>query len=151
MPLPAPPPVRPHHPAKRPIRAAFVGRYERYNPPKPVNITNVAGDSFDQPAAGAVAFERAGKTWRLDAFEEGDGRLFIVFGDQTNAFETYGGGRFLDTDAPAGDGRVVIDFNKAYNPPCALSTYALCPLPPRQNRLPLAVQAGEKTFRGTHG
>jgi uncharacterized protein len=131
-----------------PVRADLrvVASYEPYNPPKPIPITTVVGEAETWGATGAVVFERDGKTYRLDAVEESGGRLFIVFGDKTNGFETYGAGRFLDTEGPQ-DGRVVVDFNKAYNPPCAISTYAVCPLPPPQNRLQLRVTAGEKTIR----
>ncbi len=95
-------------------------------------------------------FERDGKEVRLDAFEDAGGKLFIIFGDETNGRETYGAGRFLVTDEAPRDGRVVIDFNKAFNPPCAFSVYATCPLPPRQNRLSLRVEAGEKRFGAGH-
>ncbi len=136
-----------------PLRADWrvQARFEPYKPPKPLTITNVVGEIDDGLVPGAVVFDHDGHSYRLDAFDEADGRLFIVFGDQTNAFETYGAGRFLDAEKPAKDGRLILDFNKAYNPPCAISTYAVCPLPPRQNRLPVQVQAGEKTFRGAHG
>ena len=70
--------------------------------------------------------------------------LFVVFGDQTNAEQTYGGGRFLSVKSPDEDNKVYLDFNKAYNPPCAFTPYATCPLPPRQNRLSAEVKAGEK-------
>ena len=123
-----------------------VARYEAYNPPKPVTITNVLGETEEAGASGAVVFQRGGQTVRIDAFEESGGRLFLIFGDQTNAFETYGAGRFIDTDQAPRDGHVVVDFNKAFNPPCAVSAYAVCPLPPKQNRLPLQVKAGEKTY-----
>jgi uncharacterized protein (DUF1684 family) len=131
-----------------PVSAGWrvVARYETYNPPKPVTITNVLGETEEVGASGAVVFDHGGQTVRIDAFEESGGRLFLIFGDQTNAFETYGAGRFIDTDQAPKDGRVVVDFNKAFNPPCALSAYAVCPLPPKQNRLPLQVKAGEKTF-----
>ena len=77
--------------------------------------------------------------------EPGDEELFIVFGDATNRHGTYGGGRFLDVPRPSGGAPVTLDFNKAYNPPCAFTPYATCPLPPRDNRLPFAVTAGEKS------
>jgi len=79
--------------------------------------------------------------------EEGSPDLFFVFGDETNHSETYGAGRFLYAD-PAKDGTVVLDFNRAYNPPCAFSAFATCPLPPKQNRLALRVDAGEKRLPG---
>jgi uncharacterized protein (DUF1684 family) len=69
-----------------------------------------------------------------------------VFGDQTNANETYGGGRFLTVNAPDDRGRMFIDFNRATNPPCAFTEFATCPLPPRQNHLPVRIEAGEKTY-----
>ncbi len=72
--------------------------------------------------------------------------LFVVFGDMTNGAGTYPGGRFLTTDPPAADGTVVLDFNRAYNPPCVFSEYATCPLPGLENRLLIAVTAGEKMW-----
>ena len=81
---------------------------------------------------------------RLHPTEE-DGRLFFVFRDLTSGKETYAAGRFLYADMPR-DGRVVLDFNKAYNPPCAFTPYATCPLPPPENRLQVRVEAGEKIY-----
>lgn len=146
-----------------PVRAAFKGldyfpvdpswrlvaRFEPYRPPKSVPIPNVLGSIDPTPSPGAVVFERGGKTYRLDALDEGDGRLSLIFADGTNGRETYGAGRFLTADTPR-DGRVLVDFNKAYNPPCAFTAFATCPLPPRQNRLGLAVEAGEKKFSAGH-
>jgi uncharacterized protein (DUF1684 family) len=124
-------------------------RFEPYQPPRQVPIPNVLGTIDDTPSPGAVVFEREGKSWRLEALEGSpDGGLFLIFADQTNGKETYGAGRFLYTDPPK-DGKVVLDFNKAYNPPCAFSAYATCPLPPRENRLALRVEAGEKKY-GDH-
>ena len=76
----------------------------------------------------------------------GSDELFLIFGDQTNGEVTYGGGRFLYAAPPDKQGRVVVDFNKAYNPPCVFTPYATCPLPPLQNRLSVRVEAGEKTY-----
>ncbi|HEY0513157.1 MAG TPA: DUF1684 domain-containing protein [Thermoanaerobaculia bacterium] len=115
---------------------------------KKIPITNILGQVEDNPSPGAVVFDWQGKTYRLDALEGGpDGSLFLVFGDRTNGSETYGAGRFLDTDPPK-DGKVMVDFNKAYNPPCAFTAFATCPLPPAQNKLPIRVEAGEKKFAG---
>ena len=75
--------------------------------------------------------------------------LFFIFRDQTSGKETYGAGRFLYADLPK-DGKVVLDFNKAYNPPCAFTPYATCPLPPPQNRLPVRIEAGEKAYGHGH-
>ena len=74
---------------------------------------------------------------------------FVIFGDQTNGRETYGGGRFLYLTPPAAGSPAVVDFNKAYNPPCVFSPYATCPLPPAQNKLAVRIEAGEKSF-GDH-
>jgi len=126
-------------------------RFERYDPPKQIPIGNILGQVADTPSPGAVVFEKDGKSYRLDALRGGDdGSLFLVFGDPTNGRETYGAGRFLDADAPK-DGRVVVDFNKAYNPPCAFTSFATCPLPPKQNKLAVKVEAGEKRYGEGHG
>lgn len=135
-----------------PIRPDWrvTARFEPYQPPKPVAVPNILGDVEEQPSPGAVVFEHGGETLRLDALEGGDdGSLFLIFADATNGSETYGAGRFLDTDPPR-DGRVVVDFNRAYNPPCAFTAFATCPLPPQQNKLPLRVEAGEKKYGSGH-
>jgi uncharacterized protein len=95
-----------------------------------------------------VVFERDGTTYRLEAVDEGDGALFLIFADRTSGHGSYGAGRYIDAGAPAADGRVVVDFNRAYNPPCAFTAFATCPLPPLENRLDLAVTAGEKAYAG---
>jgi len=93
---------------------------------------------------GTAVFEKAGVTCRLLPVLESDrARMFVLFADPTNRDETYGAGRFLYAPIPE-DGHIVLDFNKAFNPPCAFSPYAVCPLPPPENRLPLRVEAGEK-------
>ena len=122
-------------------------RFEPYSPPKMIPIVNVLGMTEDQPSPGALLFEVGGKSYRLDAItEEGSKELFIIFADQTSGKETYGAGRYLYA-APANDrGIVVLDFNKAYNPPCAFTNYATCPLPPNQNQLALSIEAGEKKY-----
>jgi uncharacterized protein (DUF1684 family) len=95
-----------------------------------------------------VSFDVEGKTWRLVALDDtGDGRLFLVFGDRTNGRETYGGGRFLYADPPV-DGRVIVEFNRSYSPPCVFTPYATCPLPTPENKLPFRIEAGEKTYAG---
>lgn len=120
-------------------------RFERYDPPKPMPIMNVLGMETEETSPGSLAFEVEGQTYKLIALrEKGDEQLFIIFADQTSGHETYGAGRYLYADPPGADGRVKLDFNKAYSPPCAFTRYATCPLPPAQNRLPLRVEAGEK-------
>ena len=133
-----------------PIRPEWrvVARFEPYKDKK-IPIANIIGQVEDSPSPGAVVFDWRGKTSRIDALEGGaDGSLFLVFGDQTNGKETYGAGRFLDT-APPKDGKVVVDFNTAYNPPCAFTAFATCPLPPAENKLAVRIEAGEKKF-GSH-
>ncbi len=125
----------------------FEARFEPYVPVKKVPVPNILGQIDDTSSAGTVVFEIAGKTYRLDGLGEPGEGLFLIFADDTNGGETYGAGRFLDTDPPK-DGKVVVDFNKAYNPPCAFTPFATCPLPPKQNRLGLRVEAGEKNFAG---
>jgi len=129
---------------------AFEARFEAYVPAHHVPIVNVLGDELEMHSPGAIVFERDGREWRLDALleSEGDDHLFVMFADATSGHETYGAGRFLHTPLPAG-GRVAVDFNEAYNPPCAFTGFATCPLPPPQNRLPLAVRAGELRYRGS--
>ena len=126
-------------------------KWEAYNPPHEVEEPNILGQVDKVVVPGAAVFERDGKTFRLEPVIEtpGDTNLFLVFGDKTNGHETYGAARFVYTEPPK-DGKVVIDFNKAYNPPCAFTPYATCPLPTAQNRLKLRVTAGEKKYRGTH-
>jgi len=126
-----------------------VARFEPHPRPTSIPITNVLGMTEQEPSPGVVVFEHGGKTYRLDALDNGDGTLELLFADATSGRETYGAGRFLDTDPPR-DGKVVVDFNKAYNPPCAFTTFATCPLPPRQNRLAVAVTAGEKKYGKGH-
>lgn len=109
-----------------------------------VAITNVLGQTYQQASPGKIVFEVDGKTYELDAVEESAELLQVIFGDETNGIESYPSGRFLYVTRPGADGKVVIDFNKAFNPPCAFSPFATCPLPPKQNILPIRVEAGEK-------
>ncbi len=120
--------------------------------PKPVNLPNVLGQVETMPSPGYAEFTLAGKPLRLDGVLESPQaeQLFFIIRDQTSGRETYGGGRFLYSDLPKG-GKVVLDFNKAYNPPCAFTPYATCPLPPPQNRMPVRVEAGELAYgKATH-
>ncbi len=126
-------------------------RFEKHEPGKTIPIATVINTLEPMANPGAVVFEKDGKTFRLEAVDEGDGQLFIIFADRTNGKETYGAGRFVYAQPPApGSDRVVLDFNLAYNPPCVFTPYATCPLPPPENRLDLAVRAGEKKYRGAH-
>lgn len=111
-------------------------------------ITNVLGQEVEMPNPGALAFRLDGKSLQLEALvEEGSEQLFIVMTDATSGRQTYGAGRFLYVDYPNPDGITEIDFNKAYNPPCAFTAFSTCPLPPPGNNLPVAIEAGEKLYR----
>ena len=114
-----------------------------------IELVEVTGAVTREPASGTVAFARGGSSWRLQALPGGeDGSLWLIFADATNGRETYGGGRYLYTDPVGEDGTVSVDFNLAYNPPCVFSSFATCPLPPAANRLSVAIEAGERAYRG---
>lgn len=119
------------------------------NVPNQIAITNVLGQTSKQETPGKLVFVLNNKEYTLDALQEGSD-LFIVFGDATSGKTTYPAGRFLAVKKPGADGTTIIDFNKAYNPPCAFTDYATCPLPPPQNILPTEITAGEKDY-GKHG
>jgi len=126
-------------------------RFEPYNPPKKIPITDVTGMTSDNPSPGALVFTIDGKEYRLDPIlEQGETDYFIIFRDATSRNETYPAGRYLYASPAGKDGNVIVDFNKAYNPPCAFTPFATCPLPPLQNRLPIRIEAGEKKYRGGH-
>jgi uncharacterized protein (DUF1684 family) len=125
-------------------------RVEPYTPEKLIPITNVLGMTSDEKCPGALVFELDGKTYRIDPIlEEGETDWFVMIADETTGRETYGAGRYLYVTPPDKNGNVVIDFNKAYSPPCAFTNFATCPLPPRQNHLPFRIDAGEKKYAGT--
>ncbi len=117
-------------------------RFEPYDPEKRIRIINIQGDSVEAVLAGRLRFQLNNQEWTLDAISEGEDSLFVVFKDLSSGKSTYGPGRFLTLASPV-KGRVTIDFNKAYNPPCAFSPHTLCPLPPRQNHLDFEINAGE--------
>lgn len=112
-----------------------------------IPILNILGQTEHYASPGYAAFHLHGQELRLRPYlEEPDAKeLFYVFRDQTTGKETYGGGRFLYSAMPV-NGEVVLDFNKAYNPPCSFTPYATCPLPPPENRLPVRIEAGEKKY-----
>jgi uncharacterized protein (DUF1684 family) len=122
-------------------------RFVPYDPPKQVKVPNVLGTSAPMPSPGRAEFEIDGRTVALDGvLESPDAQeVFFIFRDRTSGVSTYGAGRFLYAPLPQG-GKMTLDFNKAYNPPCAFTAFATCPLPPPQNALPLPVEAGEKNY-----
>lgn len=115
--------------------------------PIQIPILNVLGQTEQYQSPGYAVFHLQGQELHLRPYleEPGDKQLFYVFRDQTSGKETYGGGRFLYSAMPR-DGQVVLDFNKAYNPPCSFTPFATCPLPPAENRLPIRLEAGEKKY-----
>ena len=123
---------------------------------KTLPIVNVLGEIAENPNPGYVVFEKEGRQWQLEALGDPAKGLNLMFQDQSTGQLTYGVGRYLHTEPVAADGTVVLDFNRAYNPPCAYTDFATCPLPPPENRLAqldtgghrtrLAVLAGEKKY-----
>ena len=125
-------------------------RWVAFDPPHTLEIPNVLGTIDKMTVPGKAVFEHEGKTFELlPVLETEDAdELFYIIADKTSGKETYGAGRFFYSAMPK-DGKVVLDFNKAYNPPCAFTPYATCPLAPPENRMPVAVRAGEKKYRGS--
>jgi uncharacterized protein (DUF1684 family) len=154
--------VRPRHPghttlANYPGTPAFPadprwrvpGRYVPFAQPRPTKVGSVVEELWHvYEAPGAVEFEIDGQPLRLTAFNgHRPGTLSILFTDATSGVTTYPANRSLQVDAPSADGTVTLDFNRATNLPCAYTEFATCPLPPAENRLPVAVEAGEKDPR----
>ncbi|MBD8696371.1 DUF1684 domain-containing protein [Stenotrophomonas sp. CFBP 13718] len=124
------------------VRARFLP----HPPGRTLPIVDITGLTTAMPNAGTVTFERDGQAYRLEAIAEPGAPLFLIFADRTSGHGSYPAGRYLDTDAPGADGRVLVDFNHAYNPPCAFTPFATCPLAPPENRLDLRVEAGERAY-----
>jgi uncharacterized protein (DUF1684 family) len=125
------------------------GRFEPYATPKPVRVPNILGDLEPYTAPGVVVFTLNGQPLKLEVYDAGSGdnrRFFIVFRDLTSGKETYPSARFLYAERPNAKGEVVLDFNKAYNPPCAFNPFTTCPLPSEQNRLRMRIEAGELDY-----
>jgi uncharacterized protein len=128
-----------------PVQKSYVidASFVPFDKPKTVPIATVLGQDAHMESPGYVEFTLNGQKIRLQAVTEGTPELMLIIKDKSSGKETYPAGRFIDTDPPK-DGHVVIDFNRAYSPPCAFTAYATCPLPPRENWMPVAVEAGEK-------
>lgn len=118
-------------------------------PPLAMEVPNVSGELKRVEVAHKAVFAVAGQTVELLPMAADGREVFFVFRDRTSGRETYGAGRFLKA-RPAVDGRIRLDFNRAFNPPCAFTPFATCPLPPPENWLPCAVPAGEKKYAGEH-
>jgi uncharacterized protein (DUF1684 family) len=134
-----------------PIDVAYrvQARFEPYDNPKSVPMLNVLGDLEQFTSPGRVVFELRGETLHLEPVISEENDLFFVFRDGTSGKETYGAARFLHADMPQNgqDGQVLLDFNKAYNPPCVFNPFTTCPLPSKDNRLGLRIEAGELMYK----
>lgn len=122
-------------------------RFEAYSPARTIPIVNVLGMVAPMRCPGRAVFRLGGRELSLEPVAgEHDRELFLIFRDETAGHETYGAGRFLYAEQPK-DGKLLLDFNRAESPPCAYTDFATCPLPPKQNRLPVRIEAGEKSQR----
>ena len=122
------------------------GRYVPHDQPRTVELSNILGDVERARSSGSVVLTVGGEELRMTALDQG-GRLWFIFRDLTSGRETYSAARFLYADVPDEDGYTTVDFNRAYNPPCAINSYTTCPLPPRENRLPVRIEAGELDYK----
>lgn len=131
-----------------PLDARWVldGRFVPHPAGRTIEIANIIGGVDALPNPGAVEFSRDGIDYRLEALPGEDGSLFLIFADRTSGQGSYGAGRYLDVGAPDAEGRVGLNFNRSYNPPCAFTDFATCPLPPTDNRLDVAIAVGEKSY-----
>ena len=127
----------------------ITARWQEHPDGMTIPVADVLGELRDQDNPGQARFDFNGREYVLEALAA-EGELFFIFADRTSGRSTYGLGRFLYAALPA-DGHVVLDFNRAYNPPCAFNAYTTCPLPPPENRLDLLVEAGELRYRGAGG
>ncbi len=134
----------PHFPVRKKwcLRAAFVS----FAQPRILHVTNVLGMQVEQKCPGVLRFKAGGKRYELLALEESAKTLLVIFADATTGVQTYGGGRYLQVKLPDNQRKIIVDFNKAYNPPCVFTPYATCLLPPAENRLPIPVSAGERSY-----
>lgn len=124
------------------------GRFEAFDDSsRTLLVPSIIGTPTQTPWPGMVRFQVGAEEYQLAVFGDTVEDSWTVFADRTNGKETYGGGRFLVVES-LGDGRVLLDFNKAYNPPCVFTPYATCPLPPSRNRLAIRIEAGEKMYAG---
>lgn len=116
--------------------------------PREILVPNILGAMDIEYSSGNLQLQIGGKNFEITPVDAGN-KLFIIFADETSGEETYGAGRFLYADKPDSTGKVILDFNKAYNPPCVFTPFATCPLPPKENYLSVRITAGEKNW-GEH-
>ena len=127
------------------LQYRVIGRFIKDAEPKPMKVLNTFNDVDEYKTEGVVEFTLLGQTMRLRPFTTRPNRFYFVFRDASSGQETYETARFLYSDLLA-DGTTVLDFNQAYNPPCAFNPYTTCPIPLRENHLPVKVLAGEKAY-----
>ena len=127
------------------LQYRVTGRFIKDTEPKAMKVLNTFGDVDEYKTEGVVEFELLGNTLRLRPFTTRPKRFYLVFRDASSGQETYETARFLYADL-LDDGTTVLDFNQAYNPPCAFNPYTTCPIPLRENRLPVKILAGEKAY-----
>jgi len=137
-------PLRRWFPVNKRLR--LNARYTRYPEPKITEQPDTFGETVEDRMDGYVSFHFEGKTYKLDATEVENNKLYIKFRDQTSSKESYPPSRYYYSE-PLTDGKFVLDFNYAYSPPCAFTEYATCIFAPQQNTLPFRVEAGE-VYRG---
>jgi uncharacterized protein (DUF1684 family) len=128
---------------------AVKAKYIKFDKAKTIKVLDAIGQVTEATIFGKLVFSKDGKGYELFPLGEVRG-FFLVFGDQTNQHETYGGGRFLYIPKPDENGETIIDFNKAFNPPCVFSSYATCPMPIKKNILQIRIAAGEKMYGNSH-
>ena len=122
--------------------------YQPYDKPKTIQVPNILGDLDPMPVPGIVSFTLNGEQIKMEPVADpGDKEFWFIFRDLTSGKETYGAARFIYLPAPV-NGKMIVDFNRAENPPCAYNPYTTCPLPPEQNRLHVRIEAGEKSYAG---
>ena len=122
------------------------GIFKPYLEKQDRTISNIWGHAVEQPTAGIVTFKYEGQIFELESNIE-SGKLAVIFKDKTTGNETYSGGRQVYLSEPGDDGKVILDFNKSFNFPCAFNDYTTCPVPPERNHLPFLIMAGEKRYK----
>ena len=128
------------------------GRFTRAAEGTVMEITNVLGQVSESAVYGTFEFDKDGRTHSLLGLGDAESEnLWFIFADRTTGHGTYGAGRYLYSDGMPANGRLTVDFNKAYNPPCAFNPYSTCPVPPQRNRMNILVEAGEKDFHPDSG
>lgn len=133
------------------IEWRVAARFDAFDAPKVIQVADVRGGTIDLVAAGELVFRLRDREFRLTAINDGSSEFLVMLRDSTSGRTTYGGYRYVVPPVVADGAWTVLDFNKLANPPCAFSAYTTCPLAPRENRVPLAIEAGEKAYPDSKG